>query len=458
MRCVLADLDEQLKILLVDDDTILDFHKLPFDKNALGKLRQIVELFKPDKLIYITHNSLVSFLYKEMVIAFDVRSNGLPVLSTMNTQDANILVELGNQCGVRQIKFVDKIGYYASFGDNLTCYSESFLGLRRLYCFDGDGEVHSTVCALTSGEAQAEKFVKTYMLNTVTDTKNLYDISNLMCFMNASVLLDSEEDFLTELSVFAYAYCTNDQFCYDSSVLNRTDVNVLNARLVDGLDKLEFTTMNEEAISDDLREQNVRKLKSDTKSDKSRRESKQQQITKVQKGRKFKETAEQKKVKRFREGKKPNELRRVSLLSAAVNVGCTIAVALLLLSGGVFTYNRLVFTEKVQNDEKTLEANNSLVTSIADTLDTYSRLLNAEENKVFDVYGAIEIASSDVHCELKAIHGDTTSASATLVFTSKEDCDVFVSQIDSNSFSTEITEQQTDEEITTYLVTLVTIA
>ena len=90
MRHLVVDLDTRIKILLLEDDTILDIHSVEFTSSVTSMLVSAIEHFIPDKVTYVTHNMLAQCLYTNSKIAFELGDGADKYASLINESDIHI--------------------------------------------------------------------------------------------------------------------------------------------------------------------------------------------------------------------------------------------------------------------------------------------------------------------------------------------------------------------------------
>lgn len=425
MRHLLVDLDNQLKTLLLEDNVILDFHKIPFDKNAFGKVNKMIEGFNPTKLTFITHNVLSTCLYKDACVAFSLDGVEGEVLSLISSEDVSALLRIAGKNGLDDVSLVDKAGYYASFQNNEVCYVEKYLGLYRLYCFDATG-VKYCICTEATLEEQQKKFMEKNSLTTVQKTEELSDVGNLMYFMNSVMLLD-DDAMVQDLSVFAYACMENGVYRYSFDVRERSTENIACAEFRD----VPCAEVSSEApnpgIDDSVPSVDDLTILDLAEDDESVEDTKPKHKAKRQ----VKQQQQQRTVNEVVKGARDNSARK-----AISNVVFALGVVGVLLTGATYLYNTQYGSKEVQNANKQLEANQSMVNSISNTLSIYNKLLAAKENAAIGMYASVSSSITENKGVLLNLEGTAESSSMSVKFEDEDNCDAFVEACSAAGFTT----------------------
>ena len=213
----LIDFDDTVKTLLLCDDTIVELREVDYTLDLLDKLFVQLSKYKVDKLSVITHGTLSACLYENGCVAYELSIGGETVLCSVNEDDVNAVQMLADRCGIQDVKFYDKLGYYLALGHKGVCYVDSYNGMRTLLAVDANSVLKMSVCSRS--DDKLESFCSENNLQSVCEGVDLTDADNLMFFTNSATMLDDVAT-VHDLSVFAYA-------CLDMCELTSFGLEVL---------------------------------------------------------------------------------------------------------------------------------------------------------------------------------------------------------------------------------------
>lgn len=403
MRHFLIDLDNTLKTLLLDDTVVLDFHEIAFSGDSLSALDEMIKGFKPDRITFITHNTMATCLYEEACVAFDLANENNTYLSLISKKDAEKLIDLCKQNGITDIKFVDKVGYYAFFNRHDVCYVEKFLGLNRIVVIYDDSIKEYSICTDSAINERLEKVKEVTGVTEVVYENNLQDICGLMYFANGSTFLD-DDMCAHDLSVFVYA-CTADQrYTYGEDVITRDTETIIHA------------AMSEEPVVE---------VGTDNCDQDSNSDSREEQIDDVPEVEIFDDVSIDKPKRRVKKEKKVTcNVDGASKFGTISNTVFIVGLATLVLTAALFVYNqRCVAVIEKQN--KVIESNQSLIDSVNTAISTYQTCLETETNKASVAYMAL-FNGSVSGCELQQLQYTDGVGTMTVLAESNDVATAFV--------------------------------
>ena len=411
MRHLVVDLDTRIKILLLEDDTILDIHSVEFTSSVTSMLVSAIEHFIPDKVTYVTHNMLAQCLYTNSKIAFELGDGADKYASLINESDMNICIDICARAGITDVSFVDKFGYYAQFAQADTCFVENYTGIYRFIYIDGD-KVAYTICTPDVYEETLKRFMNQTGATNVMNENELTDTSDLMYFTNAVTCLDDEK-VVHDLVIFAYACLHEGKFRYVPAMynayINKEETHTISEESGDGGAAKENTNSVQDddlviSESKSTKSSELREVDSLVDSDldddgygeyggTDREGSREDDMEnddylensnlkrKSNKPVKMKRPAKTKKPKVPRASKTPNN----NTAGLIVNVLTAVGIFALVITGTLYfmTYSQ---NTKLTELNKTLDANQVMISSINTAITSYQAYLKDDNENILDLY------------------------------------------------------------------------
>lgn len=400
----LIDLDNTVKTLLLKDDAILDFREISYSNDLLDKLYSQITFLGVEKVTVITHNILSSCLYQNGCIAFEVPHGSSVLLSTVNQIDIEQIMNLCQKAEIKDLKFTDFLGYVDSLHKKNVCYVEKYDGMFRLVSV-GNNSINFSICSESGYDERLAAFNNANNLESVMMVSDLTCIDNLMFFTNSVMVMDEDDSNLIHaLSVFAWACMETGIYCYDSTVLKNSTVNILNSIVPEQASKqdisedVDISWQFEAEMNDNEKEYENEKVTSHNKNIKS-----------------F--DKEEKSVKK--EVKKHKILNTVSVLILLLGL------SLLVLTGVLFVlykYNVLQL-DKLQQDLGSASSN--LITSDS-ILTAYQNCLNAGGNEAILMYDNLIQTIHDADGVLHSITLSSECVEVSVSFIKKDSASSFI--------------------------------
>ena len=428
MKHLLIDFDNKLKLLLLDDTVILDIHSIEYTNTAAMIIDSAVKKFMPDKVTFITHNILSQCLYKKSVVAFEIGTGTDRYVSLINEHDFKVCSDICHKYGITDVSFVDKLGYYALNARADVCFVEKYTGVYRMFYKQGN-KVTYQICTPDVYEETLQRFKTTTGALTAVNEDEMTDTEDLMYFLNSTMCLDDPE-VVHDLAVFAYACMPPKEYTYTV----QTD-NELADSIVDGKKNVEFIKN-----PDKSRELDVIQIehKDNVKQEFNNGESlKKEQHSRVQ-PKKIKE----KKVKE----KKAKETVKDNVKAPKTNLGFIanllfVIGALSVLCIGYLTLQVNQQVKKIAELEKTVQANQVMVSSIKTTIETYQTYLTDSNQQIASIYSDVNNTINTLDdATFVSYDYDTNNIVMTLETTKEDSKTAIEDYCNTNGFIVETTE------------------
>ena len=370
MRHLVVDLDTRIKILLLEDDTILDIHSVEFTSSVTSMLVSAIEHFIPDKVTYVTHNMLAQCLYTNSKIAFELGDGADKYASLINESDMNICIDICARAGITDI------------------------------------------CTPDVYEETLKRFMNQTGATNVMNENELTDTSDLMYFTNAVTCLDDEK-VVHDLAIFAYACLHEGKFRYVPAMynayINKEETHTISEESGDGGAAKENTNSVQDddlviSESKSTKSSELREVDSLVDSDldddgygeyggTDREGSREDDMEnddylensnlkrKSNKPVKMKRPAKTKKPKVPRASKTPNN----NTAGLIVNVLTAVGIFALVITGTLYfmTYSQ---NTKLTELNKTLDANQVMISSINTAITSYQAYLKDDNENILDLY------------------------------------------------------------------------
>lgn len=434
MRTLIVDLDDMVKTALIEDDAILFLHEQSFTLRVLDAIATMIKGFSPQKVKFITHDVITQCMYRSSCIAFEAGK----YVGEINSADVQKLLELCDYCGLNSdtdVSFIDIAGYVASVGKPGVCYVERFQGTCRMMSV-GDGDVMDYfVSSETAFEEALEKFTHNNNLKVVEYLEKLTDYDNLMCFDNASVILDAEQ-VAHWVSIFAYAYLGSQQYEYDGSVLQRAVTNILNSEF---RDKTETEINSEEQVDDRFGvADEVRQVIPEEKYVESLEnlDDNKQSHVKRHKG---KEVKDSKRIpvsgkKAATKNEKANRGENSTMQKRArKSAGTSILLAIVLIAAvlvGVYAAYLFYLSQKEETAiielQKDLDMNTAMIEAAQDALSNYNLCMDYMDNSVLVACTALGDEITSVDGSIKSIENALDGTEICVSVQGEENANSFV--------------------------------
>ena len=433
MKHLLIDFDNKLKLLLLDDTVILDIHSIEYTDTAAMIIDSVVKKFMPDKVTFITHNILSQCLYKKSVVAFEIGTGTDRYVSLINEHDFKVCSDICHKYGIADVSFVDKLGYYALSARADVCFVEKYTGVYRMFYKQGN-KVTYQICTPDVYEETLQRFKTTTGALTVVNEDEMTDTEDLMYFLNSTMCLDDPE-VVHDLVVFAYACMPPKEYTYTVQTDNELADSIVESK------KNVKSTKN----SDKSRELDVIQVehKDNVKQEFNNGESlKKEQHSRVQpKKIKEKELKEKKvKEKKVKETVKDNVKAPKTNLGFIANLLFVIG-ALSVLCVGYLTLQVNQQVKKIAELEKTVQANQVMVSSIKTTIETYQTYLADSNQQIASIYSDVNNTINALDdATLVSYNYDTNNIVMTLEMTKEDSKTAIEDYCNANGFSVETTE------------------
>lgn len=438
------DLDDRIKTLLLKDDTIIELREADYLNDTLNILKAQLTGYSVDKVTVITHNFVSACIYNDSCVAFEADFNDQINVSSFNLQDMRVIKALTDECGIHDVRFVDKIGYFYSMGNRDTCYVDQQAGMYRLICVQ-DGLHDYMICSQTILDQRLKDFCEKNNLQKVVYERDLTDVDNLMFFTNASMVLDDPVT-VHDLSVFAYACMEADlgSCSYGFEVMeNSTDA------IISAVTEVVPASVEETVEVDDLEDA----LNSEI--------AELDRTHKIRKPRKRKPRTEPKEHVEEPKDLKKSKISAKSKVNESVDpklkLISTIALALGIVGfivTGMLIAGSVIYRNKLSAATKQLAEINSNVTNAQQLVDVYNYCLNTGENKAFDLLASCDSAITENSGELQKITLNDDGVALVVKFSDDDSYNNFINSISSSISNVKYSELQNDSDDGSHTVQL----
>lgn len=462
MRHLVIDLDTKVRLLLLDDDTILDVHSVEFTNTVTSILISVIEHFMPEKVTYITHNILSQCLYNNSIIAFEIGSGSEKYASLINASDVDVCMNICMRAGITNVSFIDKLGYYMGFAQSDTCFVEKYTGIYRLIYIDGDNVIYS-ICTPDVYEETLKRFKNQTGATIVKNESELTDVKDLMYFTNSAMCLDDDE-VVHDLAIFAYACLHVGKFRYvpegfvdlfgreevGSVITNNKEDNETSKVLCNEVTKFpkddedigefdgNYRENNIDHVTDDLLGENASTEASARRDKKKMKKSVHSPKPKLAKSVKHKKTTEPSSTqKRSRKGSS----------TFTVNLLVFVSIIALVFTGILYLLTSNQNTRLMELN-KILTGNQAMITSINTAITNYQSCLEDNNEKILEVYAnTISVIDVTDDTYVKTFNYANDDISMTLHTDSSTNKDKLQEMCDQNGYNIIITDLNPAEDL-----------
>lgn len=194
------ELGAHAKTALVRDNTLIVYEEFDYTNDILDKLYNRLHSYNVDSFIVITNGILSTDSFSNAYKVFEMPSNGKTYSCYVSKTDIDRIAFLAKTLSIKDLRFVDKIGYYLTIKSDKTIFIDSVGGAYSCIAIGSD---------ILSVSYNRYSLLESCLLHTATkfNTKNFVNVSSTSCQQLLKVYDNVEnldETILTTLSVFAY--------------------------------------------------------------------------------------------------------------------------------------------------------------------------------------------------------------------------------------------------------------